>query len=212
MYGREYLPEDGTEAASQRWTAITSEKENRAVTIINNCTYGSDFTDGEARISLLRSPAYSAGCSDFSKRRAHVLPQDRCTVFMDQGEHVLEFVLGFGAPDERMANIEAEAAAAGEKPYALSCFPAGERAEVLPLVELDDPTLQLTAFKKSEDGTGYVIRLFEPVGRGRRATLRLPVRGVSHEFEIGPFEILTLKYNPSANCLLRSDLLEKTLE
>ena len=58
-YGVGELPANGNEAVAQKWTAVVSKKNNCAVTCINDGIYGSDFSKGELRLSLLRSPAYS---------------------------------------------------------------------------------------------------------------------------------------------------------
>lgn len=208
MYGRDYLPSDGMEAVSQRFSAVISEKENAAVTIINDGTYGSDCLNGEARISLLRSPGYSAGCSDFSKRKEQVMEQERHNVFMDQGVREFHFWMNAGELEERMEKIENEAAICNETIFALSCFPAEKQADVKPLVVIDDPVVQLTAFKKSSNKKQYILRLFEPAGKKRKFKISLPCSGVSAEGEIHGFEIQTWIYDPNAGTLLMQEDLE----
>lgn len=54
-YGSEQLLTDGNENVSHKWNILYNK--DYAVSVINDCTYGSDVLDGEIRISLLRSAA-----------------------------------------------------------------------------------------------------------------------------------------------------------
>ena len=212
MYGREEMPNDGTETISQRYSAVVSEKDNAAVTIINDGVYGSDCLDGECHISLLRSPGYSAGCSDFSRRKEEVMEQGRCNRFMDQGIREYTFWINFGSAEERMERVETEAAVHNERPVVLSCFPGEQEKEVKPLITLDDSAVQLTAFKKSVATDSYIIRLFEPTGVKRQCNVKIPVAGVEEQIEIGAFEIKTLEYSPSCGDIREVGLLEEIKE
>lgn len=209
MYGREELPNDGMENVSQRYSAVVSKEKDKAVTIINDGVYGSDCLDGACRISLLRSPGYSAGCSDFSRRKEEVMEQDRCNRFMDQGVREYTFWVNFGSAGERMERIETEAAVHNEKPVVLSCFPSGERRDVKPLIILDDAAVQLTAFKKSITTDSYIIRLFEPTGRQRTCTVKFPAADMERRVELGGFEIKTLQYDPICGNIDEVSMLEE---
>jgi alpha-mannosidase len=128
MYGRDELPADGSEAVAQRYTAVVSGSGREALTIINSGTYGSDFRDGEARMTLLRSPGYAAGCSDFSRRKPLVMEQDRCNEFMDQGIREFRFWLNAGPAADRLDRVETEALAHHEEPDGALLLPVGRRA------------------------------------------------------------------------------------
>lgn len=207
MYGREELPQDGTETVSQRFCAVVSEKEDAAVTIVNDGVYGSDYREGTCRISLLRSPGYAAGCSDFSRRKEEVMEQDRCNNFMDQGMREYNFWVKFGSAKERMREIEGEAAVHNEAPVILSCFPGEKEKEVESIIVLDDNAVQLTALKKAAAKESYIVRLFESTGEKRTCTIKLPVAGISQKLEFEGFEIKTLEYTPLESCLRERDIL-----
>ncbi len=93
-FGREDLSADGTEAVAHKWTAVVSRDRDLALTIINDGIYGSDFVDGEVRLSLLRSPAHAADPDGPALPPA----QDRAIPRIDQGEHVFRFRLQARAP------------------------------------------------------------------------------------------------------------------
>ena len=57
MLGRARLYENGTENVSQKWISVCNDK--LGLTILNRGSYGSSFENGELRLTLLRSPAYT---------------------------------------------------------------------------------------------------------------------------------------------------------
>ena len=204
-YGRDRLPGEEREVVAQKWVAAVSPSRNLALTCINEGVYGSDFPDGEMRITLLRSPAYSA--HPFEDRKT--LPQDRYTPRIDQGERQFTLWFNAGPADERLDRVEREALAHNERPMALSFYPAGTGALPGAGVTLSDGCVALTAFKRTENGTGYVLRLFEPTGTARKTTVAVPALGIEKEISLNPFEIKSLLLVPEKDSLVEVDLLER---
>ncbi len=204
-YGVQELPDDGNEAVAQKWLAVVSQKSNHALTCINDGVYGSDCKDGELRISLLRSPAYSG----HPIKEREIIPQNRYMPRIDQGERIFKFWINAGAKTERLVKIDREALAHNEKPFVLSFFPSGEGQKIRPLAKLDDDVIQMTAFKKAEKSGDYIIRLFEPTGRERKTILILPALSMRQKLKFGPFEIKTLRLNPKAKTLKEVNLMER---
>lgn len=203
-YGVEPIRATGDEAVAQRWLAVVSEAGGTAFTVVNDGTYGCDFADGELRLSLLRSPGYSAHPDGEGLH----LPPDRFSPRSDQGPHIFRFWLNGGPATDRLAAIDREALAHNEPPMVLSFFPSGEGAPTLPFVTLSDEAIQVTAIKKAEAGDDLVIRLFEPTGQARTATLSLPFAGLAREVRLGPFEIQTHRVNWHAGEWALTDLME----
>ncbi len=207
-YGCDVLPGDQREVVAQKWTAAVSETDNKAVTLINNGVYGSDFVENEIRMTLLRSPAYSALPLD---KTSPLVPQDRLTPRIDQGERQYTFWLNAGGREDRMAKIDREALAHNERPMILSFYPSGAGETPLPGVTLSDDTVQLTTFKRAEKGNTYIVRLFEPTGTPRTTTLRIPALGIEHDISLDAFEIKSFAVTPPSNLLVECDLLERPL-
>ncbi len=208
VFGRDELPDNGDEAVAQRWVAAISPGEGRAFTVINDGLYGSDFCGGEIRLSLLRSPAYSA--DTYEDRPA--VAQDRFVPRHDQGERLFRVWINGGEMNDRLEKISREALSKNEKPFALPYFPPGTGKKAKPAIVLSDPAIQVVAFKKAEIGPDLVIRLFEPTGQKRQTTLSLPFVPAKKLVTLGAFEVRTLKFKLKTKEFQDVDLLEKPLK
>ena len=210
-YGSENLLINGDEMVSHKWNIVSDGKS--ALSVINDGTYGSDFKDDEYRVTLLRSPGYSAGKSDFSVRKQYIMEQDRFSPFIDQGEHDYKFVIGGGDEKERFESIEREAGAFAEEPMALSFFPTGcEKSfenSIKPFASLSDNVITLAVFKKAEKSDDSIIRLFNPTAQKRKTTLTLPAIDFAEEFELGGYEIKTISMNIKTKKVKEVDLMER---
>jgi alpha-mannosidase len=206
-FGADELPSDGDEAVAQKWLALASEDDGAALTVVNDCVHGSDFRDGELRISLLRSPAYAADTWEDELAVA----RDRFIPRQDQGERLFRLWLNGGPLAARRERVGREAAAHNERPYVLPFSPPGGPRKAKPGIVLDGTAVELAAFKKSEDGNDLVVRLFEPTGSPRPVTVRLPAFGVSRKVLLGGFEVKTLRFGPKTKKWRETDLLERSV-
>jgi alpha-mannosidase len=206
-YGADELPSNGDEAVAQKWLALVSDKDGTAMTVVNDGVYGSDFSGGELRLSLLRSPAYAA---DTWEDRIAVA-QDRFIPRQDTGERMFRFWLAGGPLAECSETIGREALVHNETPYVLAYFPPGGGKKALPGVVVDGEAVEVTAFKRSEDGNDIVIRLFEPTGKERAAVVKLPAFGAGAKVKVRlkGFELRTLRFNRRAKRFVETDLLER---
>jgi alpha-mannosidase len=159
------------------------------------------------RLSLLRSPAYAADTWEDKLAVA----EDRFIPRQDQGERLFHFWINGGPLDERLEEIDREALVRNERPYVLPFCPAGRGKKTRAGIIVDGPAVEVTAFKKSEDGNDIVVRLFEPTGKPRTATLRLPASGASKKVRLGGFEVRTLRFSPRSKKWADADLVERRL-
>jgi alpha-mannosidase len=206
-FGAEELPSDGDEAVAQKWLALVSDEDGAAFTVVNDCVHGSDFCCGELRLSLLRSPAYSA---DTWEGRLAVA-EDRFIPRQDQGERRFHFWINGGPLTERMERVGREALIRNETPYILPFSPAGGGKKTKAAIVLEGPAVELTALKKSQDGSDLVIRIFEPTGTPRAVGVRLPVFGARKKVRLGAFEVKTLRFSPRSRKWGEADLMERPL-
>lgn len=207
-YGVEALPVNGNEVVAQKWLALVpKDGDGPALTVINDRTYGADCLRGELRLTLLRSPGYAA----HPILDRPVLPEDRYSPRIDQGERLFRFWLEGGLAAERLAAVDRQALAHNERPVALSFFPNGSGEKPGPAVILSDAVVQVTAVKRAEDGQGMVIRLYEPTGPSRTTTVRLPFAGLEKQVLLKGFEVRTLKVDWKTGQWAEVNLMEEPL-
>jgi alpha-mannosidase len=205
-YGVDELPSDGTEAVAHRWTAAVDQAKDVAFSCINEGTYGSDFSGGELRINLLRSPAYSGHPT---APGIPITKQDRHTPRMDQGERFYRFRIDGGSASEMMKRIDAEALLFNDRPMALNFFPSGEGTKPQLGIRLSDPVVRNSVWKIAEDSDDMIIRLFEPTGKARHTTVSIPATGASTRIKLGGFEIKTLRLKRRGCRFVDVNLLEE---
>lgn len=204
-YGRQNLPQDGTEAVSQRWAAVSSAKQGNAFTLINDGTYGSDFKDNLLRVSLLRTPGYSAHPNGYKIK----VCENRYNHKSDQGKRSFRFWLNGGESKNRLDSIAREAQTKSEAPFAVCYFPSGKGETPESLLRINDSAVQLAALKKAEYSDDIIIRLFEPTGSARDVKLESPLLDTDFDIRLDAFEIKTLKLNPDSAELCETNLLEE---
>lgn len=206
-YGSEKLLTNGEEMVSHKWNVL--HNSDGALSVINTGTYGSDVLDSEMRISLLRSAGYSAGKSDFSVRNKFIMPQDRFSPYMDQGERDFEFYLDAGDTKDRLSFIEREAAVCNEKPMALSFFPTGEGKKVKPFAKLNDDVITMPVFKRSEDKKGFIVRLFNPTDKKASTKLMLPTFKWEQDFTLDRYQVRSFRFDTKTKQVTETDLIER---
>lgn len=204
-YGADELPSNGDEAVAQKWLALVSEADAAALTVANDGVYGSDWDGTELRLSLLRSPAYAADTWEDKMAVA----KDRFIPRQDTGERTFRFWLNGGPLEARMEAIDREALAHNEAPYVLAyCPPGGGKRSAAGAV-VEGGAVEVSAFKRSEDGRDVIVRLFEPTGRPRRAVVKLPALKARTTVRMGAFEIKTLRFDRRTRTFAETGLLER---
>lgn len=199
-FGVDDLVTNGEEAVAQRWVAVTpadgAAASGRAFTVINDGTYGCSMEANELRLTLLRSPAYSGLPT---KSEDAPIPQDRFVPRIDQGERLFSFHLNAGPAAERLAAVDREATAHGERPMLLMVYPSPDdddgrpgSAARAPAMTVG-PVVQMPAFKAAEDGDGYVVRLYEPTGTARSVRVRIAAMGIDETVQLSGFEAATFR-------------------
>lgn len=205
-YGVQKFDREGEELAAQQWVGLFSNQTGRAFTVSNQTTHGFDYSDGELRLSLLRSPAYAGHPVDDA---TPIVRQDRFTPRMDQGEHLIRFRINAGPAVERLERIDPESRLLNGGSMSLCCYPKKKGKKPEPAIELSDPAIRLAALKMAEKGNDIVIRLFETTGKPCK-DLRLTLYGLPFKLDFGPFEIKTIEFDRKTGTMQEVDLLEQT--
>jgi alpha-mannosidase len=190
-FGTQQLPSNGNEAVAQKWVAVMDEDADKCFTCINEGVYGSDFSGQNLRLTLLRSPAYSGHPIE----NKEIVPSNRFTTRIDQGECLFKFWFNGGTINSRLENIGNESLAKNEKPFALSFFPDGQGEIPKPFAVLNKAVIEVSAIKKAKDNNGWILRLFNSSNKKQSTQLKMPIFGLKKNLSLGPFEIKTLKLN-----------------
>lgn len=204
IFGREKLNTREGEVVSQRWSGIFGKEQ--ALTVINGGAPGSDFTNGELRVTLLRSAGYSAGTDGVlggSYQEKMWLPR------MDMGKREFRVLISAGAAKERSDSIEREAAAYHQKPYTLPYCPDGKGEKPEALLLIDKPNVVLSCVKKGErESFAYIVRVYESQGKKTEFEMSVPVYSIRKTACLEPFEIKTFKLTQRGltQCSMLEDL------
>jgi alpha-mannosidase len=174
-FGSEELYHDGREVVFHKWCGLQSDTER--LNIINEGIYGGSFEDNTIKLSLLRTPLYSA--HPIGDRQ--LAPHNRFVKHIDMGERLFNFRL---TPE---MNIEREANVYNEKPFALSFFPSGAGEKQGEVLEIDHPSVVMTALKKHKDV--YIAHLFNSADQNSDAQITVLPFDQTHKLSFGKYEL-----------------------
>ena len=147
-FGEQTLYSNGDESVFHKWCGI--REGDKHLYIINNGTYGGCFTESEMRLSLLRTPVYSA--HPINDRQ--IAPHDRMHSHIDMGERQFSFRI------TTEDNIEREALIFNESPRLLSFFPSGDGDKKGKVIDIDNEYIVLSSVKKNDNGYTLTLHNF----------------------------------------------------
>ncbi|MGK7908196.1 MAG: alpha-mannosidase [Synechococcus sp.] len=136
------------EVPALRWADMAAESMGLAV--LNDCKYGYDAQPGCLRITLLKSPTWPHPTSDL-------------------GLHEFTYCVLPHEGDWRMAGVVRRGYELNHPLVALSGKWIGAGA----VLEVDADNIVMAAFKRSQDGLAWILRLYEAHGLSVKATVRL---------------------------------------
>jgi alpha-mannosidase len=193
-YGAIQRPADGAEESGQEWIDVTGRGPGgaaRGLSLLNNGKYGSDVRGGEMRMTVARSPV----AADTERLR------DASSEYLDQGIQEFRWALLPHAGSWQDAGVVRAARELNEPPVRiLETYHEGPLPRACEGVRISDTAVIVTAFKRAEDGGGYILRCLDSGGRGARALVELPLLGRRFTAELPPFSLRTFRIpdDPSA--------------
>ncbi len=137
---------DGEEVPALRWAKVSGKLggKNADFLLMNDCKHGHSFKDGTMRLSLLRSS---------------YMPDPTPEI----GSHKMRLAIRLSGTEEPFAECIRRAA---EFNHPLRILPTDSHAGNLPktasALELKTDAVVMTCMKKSEDGSGIVLRFINP--------------------------------------------------
>ncbi|MCR5463937.1 MAG: alpha-mannosidase [Bacteroidales bacterium] len=147
------------EVIGQQWADMTASDNSYGVTIMNDCKYGWDKpNDHTIRLTLIHTPTASRGYGEQATQ--------------DFGEHTFTYsIVGHkGALDPALADIAADALNQDKMAFLAEKHP-GKLGKTVSLVSSTNPNLRVKAFKKAQDGDGYIVRVYELSGKGAKGQI-----------------------------------------
>lgn len=147
------------EVVAQQWADMSAPDGSYGVTIMNDGKYGWDKPDDHTiRLTLIHTPTASR---DFEEQATQ-----------DFGEHTFTYsIVGHvGALNPAATDVTADALNQDKIAYA-TCKHAGALGKTMSLVSSTNPNLRVKAFKKAQDGDGFIVRVYELSGKGAKGQL-----------------------------------------
>ena len=187
-FGEESFKLDHDENVHQKYVRLEGD-DQQIINVYNTGIYASSLEENTLLVSLMRSPAYCAHPVGDSQ----ILPQDRHSAFIDQGERIFKLKLTFGK-EETSNGIAAQIY--NEKPTVLSFFPSGKDTSEYPqeqLFRLDGEKIVLSSFKKAETGEDFILRLFNPENTPASCRIHSDWWNLDREIPFGAFEVKTFR-------------------
>jgi len=158
-------PADGKEFPTLKWVDVSND--SKGITILNDCKHGYDARGGVLRMSLLRSSYDPDPTPDVGRHhmRLAVMPHD--------------------GPLDKAAT--ARAGWAFNKPIGVrvvQCPPiadsTADKSQIRwSLCSVNAPNVVVTAFKRAEDGEGWIVRAAECAGQIATATFTLGIKATA---------------------------------
>jgi alpha-mannosidase len=184
-YGRDILMTNGNENVSHQWLMLKQNEHGFAV--INTGTYGSSTKRGEIRMSVLRTPGYSA--HPYENRQ--ILPLDRFSPRIDIGERLFDYQLWAGEFEQINNDIDKIALLEHQKPIVLNFNPSEQGQKAKPFCLIDNSSIELITVRRNEDSEGYMMRLFNNLDSKNECKINLPLFGYEKQLKFKPYEIMT---------------------
>jgi len=181
-FGYEELDKCEKESVFHKWCGLKNDSD--ALYVINRGTYGGSFTESSIKMSLLRTPVYSAlpledlRTGDMEESRP-IVPKGRMLDHIDMGERNYSFRI---TTEE---NISKEAQIFNEAPHVISFFPSGDGKKRESFVKLDNANVILSSLKKK--GDGYEVTLYNATNVPQEAVLE--IAGKKEELKFGKYEL-----------------------
>ncbi|MDN4524082.1 alpha-mannosidase [Fictibacillus fluitans] len=181
---------NGEEESMQQWLDVTgtskSVKKRYGVSLINDGKYSADILGNVVGLTVLRSPIYA-------HHDPYEVQTDESYTYIDQGMQTFTYsILPHTGGWESAGTIRAAHEVNQKCPTVVETYHQGRLPATHSFLSVDAPNVIVTALKKSEDGEGIVLRLYEAHQTETVASIHLPESEREVEVSFKPCEIKTL--------------------
>ena len=179
-FGKLERPCNGEEEPTLMWAMVGDEESGLAV--LNDSKYSYSVKDNVISLTGIRSPIY---CD-------HGLARGTEANYTDQGVHEFSYAL-MPATTQETAKIFQRALLLNTAPTVIM---ENHHNGYLPIVyegmNVDKENVVVSAFKKAEDGDGYILRAYECDGKAVTAKVDCKALG-AYAVDFAPYEVKTLR-------------------
>jgi alpha-mannosidase len=189
-YGYIQRKANGDEEPMQSWVDVTGVSRQGhqpyGLSLLNDGKYSFDAQGADIGLTVLRSPIYA--------HHAPAEPQpDEFYAYIDQGIQRFTYTLLPHAGSWQQAGTVQRAAELNQPPIALAAtfHPQGTIPQAGSFVQVEAKNVIVSVLKKAEEGNGWILRLYETIGREIRTTIQLPLLKRKIEAAFTPCEIKT---------------------
>lgn len=162
----------------------TAAGHRHGLALLNDGKYSFDVLDNDVRMTVVRSPIFAD----------HYGVLDEWCEFMDQGIQEFTYVLLPHPGSWQEARVAQNAYECNVPPLSIvETYHAGTLPQSFSGIRVASEQIIATAFKKSEDGQGYVLRCYEISGHETTAEIEIPMLGRKWNARFGPCEIKTFR-------------------
>jgi alpha-mannosidase len=188
QYGSIKRPCNGEEEPGLRWVDVTGKYDQRrflGLTLVNDSKYSYDVKGNVLRLTVLRSPPYA-------HHEPTKLEHGESYEYIDQGIQNFSYALKPHMDMLRPCEVMRVADLLTAPPIAIREHKhGGELPPTMSLARVSNDDVILKVIKKSENSSGWILRLYETSGHYANTQLSIPALKTSIKIELKPYEIKT---------------------
>jgi alpha-mannosidase len=176
------------EVPAQYWADLSAADQSMGLSVLNDCKYGYDAKPDCLRLTLLRSPNWACPQSDrgeheFTYRLVPHLGAWHEDIIWEDGN------------SQTISKNIVQLAQELNNPITLyaSSFPTPDRLSHS-FLETSAPNIILSAWKRSQDQTGWIIRLYEATGKATETNVSIPnLNSISQSISVYECDLMERK-------------------
>lgn len=202
---------DGGEEPAQAWVDVSGTSRDTGelygLSLLNNSKYSFDVNVRDIGMTVARSPIYAHHDPSVPQPEGHYS-------YLDQGIQRFRYALLPHPGGWAEAETVKRAAELNGLPTVLATtFHEGPLPQKGSFVQVESPSVVVSALKWAEEGEALALRLYETSKNAAHAAVSLPLLNRSFEARFGPCEIKTFRVPlDEAQPVQETDLLEWTEE
>lgn len=184
-FGTQKMLNGGEEVVFHQWCSLRNE--DCEIAVINNGTYAGSCEENTMKLTLLRTPMYSALTIPGRQLSEPERYKDR----IDLGERSISFRISVNKNE----SVDAEALVFNQPPFALSFFTGGEGEKPENMAELENSNIIMTACRMVGENE-FLLRFYNAIGKEQKT--KLLFRNINTELSFNKFEVKTFLYKNGA--------------